>query len=247
MLPAAAGTFDGFIAERVGQFGLDAERARRIPEKGVPERLVPGAMPGILRLMARCLFLAWFSALACTLSAPAADDLPTRSPGDVLDFEPALRLTEVGPEAAMAPAPVDVAAARAALERARARQARWQHLAKRGVLSQVEAESCTLTVAKALLKYENARVAAQELELVPLQKRVAAGELAPEAVQSAEAALASSRTISEEAATALKRTQLLLAENHVRRQRLLRAAGLGSRAQVQRAESALQQLQAGAR
>jgi hypothetical protein len=185
--------------------------------------------------------------LCAASSAAAADDLPTRAPGEALDFEPGLDLMEVDPgtpvEGAPQEAPVDVEKAKATLESAKRKRERWQQLAKRGILSKAEAEVTELLVARAAAKYGQARVAQQKRELDALRKRAAAGQLSAEMVQAAEAALATTIALAAESDAGLRRTQVLLAETNVHRQRQLHAAGIGSRAQLQRAEAVLRQLQ----
>ncbi len=89
-------------------------------------------------------------ALACAgLGLRAADDLPSRVPGELPDGEPRLMLDDLpdiprpapvgAGEGADAMPVVNVEDARAELARARSQQQRWQKLAKAGVLSQVEA------------------------------------------------------------------------------------------------------------
>jgi membrane fusion protein (multidrug efflux system) len=181
--------------------------------------------------------------------ARGADDLPERSPGERLDFEPSLQLTDIEPEpagAASSAPPIDLARAKATLDNARRKQQRWQQLARRGVLSKAEVESSELQVARAAAKYEAARVRQQQEELEALRKRAAAGEVAVEAVQSAEAALQTATAHAAEAAASLRRTELMLAETNAQRQRQLHAAGIGSRNQLRRAEELLQKLRAAA-
>jgi multidrug resistance efflux pump len=199
------------------------------------------------RTLSRAAFLG-VSVLLLARVGAAEDELPQRREGKPLDFEPNLQLLEVEGANQVEARPeepvLDLQKAKAALENAKRKQQRWQQLARRGVLSKVEAESTELQVARATARYEQARVAQQRRELEALRKRAAAGELSAGLVQAAEAALASSTALAAEAAASLKRTQVLLAETNVQRQRQLHAAGLGSRNQLQRAEATLRQLQA---
>lgn len=194
----------------------------------------------------------WLAALACATSALAAEDaLPERKADEPFDFEPSLQLTDVGqpadPVSGAAEAPIDVEKAKKALDRAKSKQERWQQLAKRGVLSKAEAETAQLQATRAASKYSQARVAQQKQEVESLRKRAASGTVSTDLLQAAESALATTIALAVESDASLKRTQVLLAESNLQRQRQLQSAGIGSRSQLRRAESLLQQLEVTAR
>lgn len=188
----------------------------------------------------------------------AADsDLPRRQAGepqeggaalfpkDISDVLPGKELPNfelLAPEPAL-----DVERAKSALDRAQSKEQRWQKLVKAGVLAKVEAEGCVLATARARVRYEKARVGAQQKALDELRARVTGGQLTPDAVSAAEAALKTAEAMATEAETSLQRTELLLAETNVDRQRRLLTLGAGSKTQLKRAESALLQLKSNAR
>ena len=200
-------------------------------------------------MKAASVFVVCVALIAAQAASRGADDLPTKAKDDAPDFVPSLELIEVPPEqpdrGVKAPAQtLSVAAAKSALDRARSKQQRWQQLAKRGVLSQAEAEGSALDVAKALVAFQNARVAEQREQLENLRQRGPVDATTQPTLEAAQAELSGATALAAEAEAALKRTRLMLAEANLRRQRLLRAAGIGSRTQLQRAEATLQQLQA---
>ena len=178
----------------------------------------------------------------------AVDELPTRVPGEGADPEPRLMLDDLpnlspGPDGDAVP-PGSVARARAELERARSKQQRWQKLARAGVLSQVEAESTAMQVARALVKYQTVLAAQAAAQVGQLRARRERGEIPAEALAAAEAAQQSSAALAADATAHLQRQQRQSAEAHLDRQRRLYALGLTSRGQLQRAQAAVEKLPA---
>jgi multidrug resistance efflux pump len=177
----------------------------------------------------------------------AAQELPTRVPGEVVDAEPRLMLDDLpnlspGPDGDAIP-PVSVERARVELERARSKQQRWQKLARAGVLSQVEAESTALQVARALVKYQAALAEQAAAQVAQLRARRARGEIPAEELAAAEATHQTSAALATAAAAHLQLQQRRSAEANLDRQRRLYALGITSRSQVQRAQSAVEKLQ----
>lgn len=168
----------------------------------------------------------------------SADALFPKGIGDVLPGKELPTFELMPPDPA-----IDVPRAKADLDRAQRKEQRWEKLFKSGVLARVEAEACVLATARARAGYEKARVAEQQRALEEMRQRVAGGQLTADAVQAAESALQTAQMMSAEADTSLRRTELLLAEANVERQRRLVALGVGAKSQLQRAESALSQLQ----
>ncbi len=191
-------------------------------------------------------------AMLCAIAAPAEDALPARAVGEKPESEPKLFLNDLPDTLSaaedldlteLATSDADVERAKADYDRAQRKQQRWQRLAKAGVLAQVEAEAASLQAAQALAKYGRARVLNQKQAIEALRPRVASGQLTPDALAAAESALRTAQEMAAESEAALKRTQLLQAEANVERQRRLAAAGIGSKRQLQRAQTTLQQLQ----
>lgn len=184
----------------------------------------------------------------------AADDLPKRVPGERPGEEPRLMLNDL-PDIPLPPpvtaaesvdpvAVVSLERAKAELERARGRELRWQKLAQGGVLSQVEAESTVLQVARALVKYQTALAAQAAAQAEALRARREKGESNAEELAAAETAQRTTAAQAAEAAAQLQRQQRLAAEANLGRQRRLFALGIGSRGQLQRAQSAVEKLPA---
>lgn len=194
----------------------------------------------------------------CLAVAISAQELPTKSGPEDLEAE-AKRLMDDLPildkEEAIIKGEIDqpdpnedpnsaVERLKAAWERAQAKQKRWEKLARQGVLSRMEAESCVVEVADAFARHEQARVSLLRQQLADIQDRVSRGE-ADKTL--AEAAAASLQSAMEMAALAEKQahlSRLELARNNLDRHRKLHAAGLVSRVQLQRAESRVQKLEA---
>jgi multidrug resistance efflux pump len=190
-------------------------------------------------------------ALAAVLYASLAagqEDLPRRTAGEPLEFEPSLRLYDV-PPVESGPVvewetPIDEDRARIAAERAAAKAKRWQRLEKAGVVSKVEAERAVSQANRAVLRYQQARAATQRAQLEKLRTRAARGEASADLVAAAEAALRSTEALVRDAEALAQRTDLEFARNQLERQRRLQAAGLGSKSQVEKARAHLDQVEA---
>jgi len=182
----------------------------------------------------------------------AADDLPKRVPGEAPDAEPTLMLDDLpdlsqplaARESADAATVVSVERAKAELERARGKQQRWQKLAMQGVLSQVEAESAAMQAARALVKYQAALAAQAAAQVAQLRARREQGESSADELAAAESAQRSTAALAADATAQLQRQQRLAAEANLDRQRRLFALGVTTRAQLQRAQAAVEKLSA---
>ena len=201
-------------------------------------------------LLSRCLV----ALLLAGFRLGAADDLPRRVPGERPDAEPRLMLDDL-PDIPLPPpvtagdgadaiAVVSVERAKAELDRARGKQQRWQKLAQAGVLSQVEAESTAMQVARALVKYQTALAAQSAAQAEALRARREKGESTAEELAAAETAQRSTAALAAEAAAGLQCQQRLAAAVNLDRQRRLFALGIGSRGQLQRAQAAVEKLSA---
>lgn len=133
--------------------------------------------------------------------------------------------------------------ARAERDRAKAKSARWVRLQKSGVLSKVEAERAQRQASQANLRYEQKHVAQLRQQLEDLRARPAS----PELIATAEAALQTAQTLAEQAEETWKKLEVALAETNVARRRALTNSGLGSKAELRRAESDLVKLRESAK
>lgn len=188
----------------------------------------------------------WAILLAAT--ATAQDALPQRDERDPLEFEPQLQLYDVkpekgGPTEAWA-IPADVNKAKTDADRAQKKAQRWRQLQKSGVLSKVEAERAELQANRAVYRFQQARVAELRKQIDSLRARVAREGTGADLLETAEATLKNSESLAAEAEAALRRTDLQFAENQLDRQRRLAAAGLTSKSQVTKAQTALEQVKA---
>jgi multidrug resistance efflux pump len=192
------------------------------------------------------------AALLIAASSPTlpAQDLPTKTAEDAdFDFEPKLMLEDV-PETAepSAASPTDSSAAveraKGKLDRVRQKQARWEKLARAGVVSRSEAERCAVEVADAQARYEAARASHARVDCDELRKRVAAGTADKSLLEAAEAALKSATDLAVETAAQSRQRRIEYARVTLDRQRRLLAVGAASKVQVQQAEATLRKLEA---
>lgn len=192
--------------------------------------------------------IVWLGAIL--IAAPlSAQELPTEpNPEAALDFEPQLMLQDI-PEIPAIEVTTEPEAQEAVekykrrLEQARNKQTRWQKLAKQGVLSRAEAESCAVEVAKALVKHEQARCDLLRLQLEGIRKRTGTDGANASLAETAEASWKQAVELAAEAAQKLKDTERESAEINLQRHRRLHSAGLVSKGQLQRAEAAVLKFQ----
>lgn len=173
--------------------------------------------------------------------APAAPELPVKDPGEIIEGLPNLNAMDEGakaPEPAPT-APLTVEQATARLESARRKLARWEKLARQGVLSRAEAESCAPEVSEALVRYQRACLARAVAELAAVQARGAEPALRENAAADVETA----RQLLAEAEAQALQSKLRLAQATLDRTRRLFAEKLIGRGQVERAQAALAALQ----
>lgn len=137
----------------------------------------------------------------------------------------------------------DVEKARVERDRAKAKSVRWAQLQRSGVFSKVEAERAQRQASQASLRYEQKHVAQLRQQLEELRKRAAS----PEIITSAEASLQTAQTLATQAEESWKKLELVLAEMNVARRRALAKFGLGSKAEIRRAESDLVKLRESAK
>jgi len=183
-------------------------------------------------------------------SKPAApqDELPKGKVQGRMEFEPELQLYDVKPEPGGPTErwaiPADVNKAKTAADRAQRKAQRWQQLQKSGVLSKVEAEGAVLQASRAVCLFQQARVNDLRKQIEGLRARVAGGGGGADLLSTAEATLRTSEALAADAEASLHRTDLQFAQNEVERQQRLAAAGLTSKTQVKKAETALEEAKA---
>ena len=180
--------------------------------------------------------------LASELKAEDAP-LPLRDTHEPFDFEADLKLLDVPVEAGEI-SPLDVTRAETNYERARRKEERWQKLQRAGVLSMVEYERAARQVAEAGLKLEQARVAHWKTTVEELRARLAKGETTRDLLDTAETSLRNAEHLAADAEAFFKKRQLEIARANLDRQQRLLALGMGSKAQVQAAETTLEKLRA---
>jgi hypothetical protein len=200
-------------------------------------------------------------AAAAYTSAPA-EDLPTEElpiAGEVepsqsppLEIEPPLLITTRGPDGALldfsrsaAPPPnLDIAKLEKDLARAIRNASGADRLFKAGIISKVEMEDRGLKVIRLQASLENARLedlkrAAQE------QQEQSAGDAPAVEVSSTAEALAQAEEAAARAAEERNRAELDAALRNLQRQQKLLALGSGRKADVNRAQEKLAELQRG--
>ena len=174
-------------------------------------------------------------AIALLAAARAADDLPRRTPGEAMDFEPGLLL-----DAPSAPDPIArVSRLEAALDRAKRSAADGERLFRGGVIAKVDAEKRTRKVVRLVSDLAAAREEAAKADLAAKRTDFDAGKITRQDLDAAQAALTAAASAAADAAAAWQRAELAAAELSLSRHRKLLAAGIGSRAMVRRAEAQL--------
>jgi multidrug resistance efflux pump len=175
--------------------------------------------------------------LAC---AALGQELPQKSAGERMEFEPDLIL----PDLPTAPKPVDeldVERARSALEKARQKARRWQRLSKDGVLAKVDAEKAALNVVRWESRLAAARAAAAQHDLEMLREDSSAS---PEQLAAATRGAEDAAAAAAQAQKALLQAEADAAALNAERHRKLYASRVVSRAQLNRAEAAAREAQA---
>jgi hypothetical protein len=142
------------------------------------------------------------------------------------------------PPGSVNPADVDLAKLESDLARARKNAASGERLFKMGVIAKVDAEERALKVVRLEAKLAEARLATvkQQAENGTETEPAAAPEAKPEAVALAEAA-------AQRATEERQRAELDAALRNLQRQQKLLALGSGRKADVNRAEKKLAELQ----
>jgi hypothetical protein len=171
----------------------------------------------------------------------AADELPTADPGELLEIEPPLLIGNRGPDgsivvgpkgSAVAPADVDLARLESDLARARKSAASGERLYKGGIIAKVEAEERVLKVIRLEAKLADAR-------LQEAKGQVETGKGSEESAQE----VAQAEEVAARAAAERNRAEMEAALRNLQRQKKLLALGSGRKADVNRAEQKLAELQ----
>ena len=152
--------------------------------------------------LSRWQFIGVVSALALRAAIAAPDDLPTKNPDEPLDFEPSLRLYDVKPDPnspVSGANPVNLEKARVKAEAAQKKERRWQDLQQKGVLSKLEAARAGVEARKAVLRFQEARVATLQQQYDSIKQRSTRGETSAALLESAESALRTAEHLAAEA------------------------------------------------
>ena len=201
------------------------------------------------RLLGALLTLA---TITCVL---ANDDLPLPSETEALDIEPPLLLQNVLPDRGLpdiqaegtAGGDIDLARLEADLERAKKNAASGERLYKSGILAKVEAEERALKVVRLEAKLAEAQLQEAKRKLDEAKTQSGDdGTLARE-LQAAETLIAEATEAAQLAAEARRREEVEAAARNVERQQKLLSLGSGRKADLNRAEEKLAELQAAAK
>ncbi len=191
----------------------------------------------------------WAGALLLSLTCftlQGQDDLPQAEESQSLEIEPPIliprRLPDGSPDLPAPPGQVDLVKLEADLARAKRNAASGERMYRAGIISKMESEERALKVlrleaklAEARLEIARTRLSEQKSksEMVEIEAQLRAGE-----TQVAEAARAA-----QEAAAESRRAELEAAVRNLARQQKLLALGSGRRADVNRAQKKLAELQ----
>jgi hypothetical protein len=188
----------------------------------------------------------WVASVLGTGELFAADPLPVQDPAEGLDVEPPLLIGNraadgtlvVAPPGAATPVEVDLAKLESDLARAKRNAASGERLFKMGVIAKVDAEERALKVVRLEAKLADAKLAAakQQAESANESDSTARTETKPDAVAAAEAE-------AQRATEQRQHAELEAALRNLQRQQKLLALGSGRKADVNRAEKKLAELQ----
>jgi hypothetical protein len=190
----------------------------------------------------------WLASAAIVCSSTNAQDLPTHEGEEPLEIEPPLLIQSRAADgslvlsgaAAQAPLDGDLEKLERDLTRAKRNAAGADRQYKAGIISKVEAEERVLKVIRLEAKLAEAR-----LHLVKqLAEGARSNETSFETVANSEdASVAEAAAVAERAAEERRRAELEAALRNLQRQQKLLALGSGRKADVNRAEQKLAELQ----
>jgi hypothetical protein len=199
---------------------------------------------------------------AALISTAVAQELPTEDlprPGEIepaqgepLEIEPPLLITTREPDGGLpaasptagAPANLDIAKLEKDLARAVRNAGGAERLFKAGIISKVEMEERGLRVIRLQASLENARLEQVKRTAEAQKEQTAADAPAVEVTSTAEA-LAEAEQAAARAAEERHRAELDAALRNLQRQQKLLALGSGRKADVNRAQEKLAELQRG--
>ena len=202
----------------------------------------------------------WLSVFVAgaSFSAALAQDLPTEElpkPGDVLpeegeplEIEPPLLITTRGPDGSLpdargtTPANVDIAKLEKNLARATKNAGSAERMFKAGIISKVEMEERGLRVIRLRVSLEAVRLE-EVRRAVQEQKDRGSAAVSEADLQASEQALAQAEQAAARAAEERHRAELDAALRNLQRQQKLLALGSGRKADLNRAQERLAELQ----
>ncbi len=184
--------------------------------------------------------------LAGVASVRAQDDLPKRAPGQNFDFEPKLMLDgtlPAIPEGSPAPtSEADVIRLEMALRHAQQRADVSEQLVRDGVLARVEAEQRGLQVIALQKQLADAQLAVAAAQAEAAKEAFAAHKSAQADMDAAAGALKNAQEAAKAADDAWRKAEIDAAALDVKRKQKLYSEGVGSRIELQTAESRLEML-----
>jgi hypothetical protein len=189
----------------------------------------------------------WIGALVGAVSIAtllAEDELPKPDDGEGLEIEPPLLIQSREPDGMpvvpASPQSVDIAKVESDLARARKSAGSGERLFKAGIIAKVEAEERVLRVVRLEAKLAEAR-----LEEAKKQAESVSSEEAEADRKTSETAIAEAEQQAQRATEERHRAELEAALRNLQRQQKLLALGSGRKADVNRAEKKLADLQSG--
>lgn len=190
------------------------------------------------------LFAALFAATAF-----AIDELPAADDDQTLEIDPPLLIQNRAPDGSLpdprtdAVADVVVAQLTTDLERAQKRATAAERLYRSGILAQVEAEDRALRVVRLEAQLANAQLRDAQAKLDELKTTGSADDEAARELHAAELRVTEATANAARATEARQRAEVASAAKNVERQRKLLAVGSGRKADVNRAQEKLTELQ----
>lgn len=174
----------------------------------------------------------------------AEENLPTQDENEMLEIEPPLLIQSRGPDGLPilpnAPQPPDIAKLEGDLARAKKSAAAGEHLYKAGIIAKVEAEERALKVVRLQASLATAQLEEAKSKADPQNTERENTSPSPNGddTEIAQAEQAAARAIEER-----RRAELEAALRNLQRQQKLLALGSGRKADVNRAEKKLAELQ----
>ena len=191
----------------------------------------------------------WFAAFLLTISCgplSAQEELPIPDNSQSLEIEPPLlipsRNADGSPNLPTPPEQVDIVKLEADLARAKRNAASGERMYRAGIIAKVESEERVLKVVRLEAKLAEARLEAARTRLSEQKAQTQVVEIEAQ-LRAGETNVAEAARAAEEAAQERQRAELEAALRNLARQQKLLALGSGRRADVNRAEKKLAELQ----